>query len=204
MFITFEGIDGCGKTTQACRIADYLKSRLGEGAVLLTQEPGGWPQGEKIREMLLTGHLEHVLSELFLFLIDRCEHLSQVVLPALKEGRVVLCDRYTDSTLAYQAWGRGLPRAQIEALFDWCAFPRPDLTFWFALSPAVAAERLKRRGGTDRIESADDVFLDRVVAGYEALWREDSARIRRIDASRDEEHLFASLRLIVTETVETR
>lgn len=202
MFITLEGIDGCGKSTQVRRIADYLEKQLGPHGFVVTKEPGDWSQGDTLRKMLLEGELTHRLSELFLFLVDRCEHLEEVILPALARGQVVLCDRYVDSTRAYQIWGRGLPRQSVEGLFDWCSFPAPDLTLWLDISPDLAVERMRSRGPSDRMESSGTSFLRRVAAGYETLWREEPQRICRLDASLSEGDLFLRLLPFLQKAVE--
>ena len=106
MFITLEGIDGCGKSTQARLLCEALSAR---GTVVQTREPGGWEGGAELRSMVLGGSLKHPWSELFLFLLDRAEHAARVITPALEAGRHVVCERYHDSTLAYQVWGRGMP-----------------------------------------------------------------------------------------------
>ncbi len=117
VFLTLEGIDGCGKTTQARILVGNLASRFGDDAVLWTKEPGGWTGGEKIRDLLLKHGMQHPLSELFLFLADRCEHIREVVAPALEAGKIVVCERYTDSTLAYQSWGRKIPSKRSRSCF---------------------------------------------------------------------------------------
>lgn len=204
MLITFEGIDGCGKTTQLLRVARRRELYRNDEAPLTTREPGDWSEGEAIRALLLQGKLEHAWSELFLFLVDRCEHVTQTLRPALEGGRVVLCDRYIDSTLAYQVWGRGLPLDAVETLFAWCAFPLPDLTIWLDLSPAKASERLLSRGCPDRIEGADGGFLDRVAVGYETLWKKAPGRIRRVDASCDEDGVASQVWELIAEAVAYR
>ena len=198
MLITLEGIDGCGKTTQASLIREYLNSRLGEGQVIWTRQPGDWAEGAALRQMLLHTELEHPLSELHLFLVDRCENVKTRIKPALDRGQVVLCERYCDSTLAYQAWGRGLSRGRIEALFDWCAYPVPDLTFWFDLPVEQAWDRLTKRGqGRDRIENGSLSFLERIREGYAVLAGQAGERIVPIDASLAEKTVFLRVRNVL-------
>lgn len=185
MFITIEGIDGSGKSTQAERIFSTLEGSFGYSKVLWTREPGDWTGGDQLRQLLLHSNLAHPLSELFLFLVDRCEHVATKILPALNQGKIVLCERYTDSTIAYQSWGRGLPRERLENLFIWSGFPVPDLTLWLDISPELAITRMKDRGNMDRIESNGIEFLERVREGYLALMQSSAGRIKRVDASGD-------------------
>mgnify|MGYP003587668228 CR=1 FL=1 len=191
MFITLEGIDGCGKSTQAALLVEGLRRRFcpappPEGmSVLWTKEPGGWTGGDSIRSLILEGNLLHPLSELFLFLADRCEHVRQVVGPALEQGRIVVCERYTDSTLAYQSWGRGIPPEKVERLFQWCAFPVPDVTFWIDVPPEKALRRLRKRGHPDRLEAEGAEFLERVRSGFSSLALGSGGRILTIDGDRD-------------------
>ncbi|MBL3538607.1 dTMP kinase [Aminivibrio sp.] len=185
IFLTLEGIDGCGKTTQARILAGNLASRLGNEAVLWTKEPGGWAGGEMIRALLLQQGMQHPLSELFLFLADRCEHIKEVIAPALDAGKIVVCERFTDSTLAYQSWGRKISLEKIEDLFRWCAFPVPDLTFWIDLPPGKACHRVSRRGGLDRMEEKGKIFLENVRNGFLFLSEREPERIIRLDGDKD-------------------
>ena len=123
MFITFEGIDGCGKSTQARLLFELLNK---EGGAVLTREPGGWEGGGTLRDIVLSGDLRHPWSELFLFMLDRTEHAARVIGPAISEGRHVVCERYHDSTLAYQVWGRGMPFEPLRDMAKLAALPEPD------------------------------------------------------------------------------
>jgi dTMP kinase len=203
-FITFEGIDGSGKSTQAKLAAEFFAHALGENRVLWTREPGDWKGGKHIRELLLHGDLLHCHAELYLFLADRCEHVRQVIEPALTRGCLVLCERYCDSTLAYQAWGRGLSRAWIESLFSMSGFPNPNLTLWIDVPVEKAWERLIERGSVDRIESEALTFLHSVRKGYAALAKEDPRRIVRIDGTRAPHLVFADVRTFLKKILKER
>lgn len=195
MFITLEGIDGCGKTIQARMLYEGLVSRFGEDSVLWTKEPGGWPGGEKLREFLLEGAPRHPLTESFIFIADRCEHVEKVIKPALEAGRIIICERYSDSTLAYQSWGRGIPLEKLEELLRWCAFPVPDRTLLLDLSPEKAYDRLSRRGGLDRLEEEGIHFLEKVREGYQFLARRDAGRIVVLDGDRPAETVAEEIAL---------
>ncbi len=189
-FITFEGIDGSGKSTQARMVYRHLKDS--GRSVILTKEPGDWSEGGKIRDILLNGKLTHDKTELFLFLADRCEHLSQVVIPALARGDIVLCDRYTDSTVAYQCFGRGLDVATINRLFEWCDFPKPDMTLWLSLSLEKSRARMEARGASDRIELDADL-MSRVSDGFQALALQFPRRIVEVDGGEEADRVFLSV-----------
>ena len=143
--ISFEGIDGCGKSTQASLLAQQLEARCGKDAVLLTHEPGGWSGGEVVRNLLLHAKTMSSLGELFLFAADRCEHVREVIRPALARGVVVLCDRFLDSSLAYQGAGRGLGVETVLAANELAMEGlSPDLTLLFVVREEIAQQRLAR------------------------------------------------------------
>lgn len=190
-FITIEGIDGCGKSTQSGRLAAWLGAWLGRG-VLRTFEPGGWGGGA-LRSLILGGDVPDDRTELLLFLADRSGHLASVVAPALSEGRIVLCERYSDSTLAYQVWGRGLPERWVASLIDSCNFITPDLTILLDIDPGTAACRLGRRGEADRIEAAGGAFMARVAEGYRELARRAPERFVAVDAAGTEDEVAARI-----------
>ena len=179
--ITLEGIDSCGKTTQA----GLLKRRLGDEAIphLLIREPGGTPVGEKLRFLLL--QKEHSLTndtEILLYMAARAELVAAVIRPALEKGLVVICDRYFDSTVAYQGYGGGGDRAWIGALNEKVTGGlQPHLTFLFDLSVEEALRR--RGGGGDRIEERDLTYHRRVRRGYLAIAEEQPHRFSLIDAT---------------------
>ncbi len=166
MFITFEGIDGCGKSTQARLLFELLDK---EGGAVLTREPGGWEGGGVLRGLVLDGGLRHPWSEFFLFMLDRTEHAARVIGPAIAEGRHVICERYHDSTLAYQIWGRGMPFAPLCEMARLAALPVPDLTFFFKISPETALSRVGKRGEPDSFEREGLSFMRKVDEGYCAL-----------------------------------
>lgn len=185
-FITFEGVDGAGKSTNLEAAAAHLRA-LGED-VLVTREPGGTPLAEAIRRLLLTPTDEPLdaRAELLLMFAARAQHLEQVIRPALAAGQWVLCDRFTDATYAYQGEGRGLPPAWIAALVE---IVHPDLqpgaTLFYDLPAAAAAARQAvREGALDRIEQENAAFFRRVRAGYLARAAAEPERFRVIDAGR--------------------
>jgi dTMP kinase len=198
LFITFEGLDGCGKSTQMELLASGLGA-LGY-VVLMTREPGGTPLGEAVRDILLDP-LQFGMSaraEALLYAAARAHLVEQVVRPALDDGQIVLCDRYIDSSLAYQGYGRGLGTDNIIGINAWatdCLFP--DLTLFLDLDDAVRSTRLA--AVPDRLEAEDEAFHQRVAEGYRALLIEHRHRIRRVDASGAAEEVQQRVRDAVEE-----
>ncbi len=186
MFITLEGGEGAGKSTQARRLVAALDA-AGHPA-LLTREPGGAPGAEVLRGLLLSGEHDWSLpAEIHLHFAARAEHLARTVQPALAAGKVVVCDRFADSTMAYQGFGLGADRALIAALTQ--LLPRrPDLTLVMQVLPAVAAARLAVRGApSDRYEALDAAFHARVAAGFMAIAAAEPDRCVVLDANGTEE-----------------
>ncbi|MDR3214548.1 MAG: dTMP kinase [Azoarcus sp.] len=191
-FITFEGIDGAGKSTQIARLADALRARGLE--VLRTREPGGTELGEKLRDLLLDMAM-HVDTEAMLMFAARREHLAAVIEPALAAGAWVLSDRFTDATYAYQVGGHGLAAARCDALEAW-VHPgfSPDLTFLFDLPSAVAAARVAATGADpDRFERERRDFFERVRAAYLERARREPGRFRVLDATRPPDGIAADV-----------
>jgi dTMP kinase len=188
-FITLEGIDGAGKSTQLEAAATALRTR-GLDPVI-TREPGGTPLGERLRELVLTQPMTPDTETLLVF-AARAEHLAQVIRPALAAGRWVLCDRFTDATYAYQAGGRGVAAARVAALEAW-VHPdlQPDLTLLFDVPPDVAAQRLARARAADRFEAEDVAFFAAVRAQY--LARAAAPRFRVFDGTQPAEVLRAQV-----------
>jgi dTMP kinase len=182
-FITLEGIEGCGKTTQAALLADaFREARL---AVTATREPGGTRLAERLRRLVLDAEAEGFApeGELFLYLAARCDHVARRIAPALAEGRWVICDRYTDATLAYQGYGRELDVERVRRLLDWAGGPRPDLTLLFDVPVETGLERAGRRGATNRLDREGDAFHHRVRDGYLALAKAEPERIVVLDGT---------------------
>lgn len=181
LFITFEGADGCGKTTQIELLNKYL---LKKGfKTLVTREPGAKGLGEKLREILL--NYDGVVSpncESFLFLADRAQHVDCVIKPALKDGVIVLCDRHTDSTVAYQGYGRQLDIEQIKKLNEVAVNGlKPDLTIVFDIDIETSMQRVGKT--KDRMESAGTDFFNRVRNGYLAIAKEEPNRVKVINSA---------------------
>src|SRR5271170_1116148 len=194
-FITFEGLDGCGKSTQMAKLAEVLTA---QGLpVVVTREPGGTPTGEKIRQLLLDTNTSSLapLAELALMFAARAQHIAQVIQPALAEGRVVLCDRFTDSTEAYQGGGRKLGSEAVLALHRiLCGSLQPELTILMDSDVAVSVDRARRRnrsqsakGGRgksdeNRFEQESRAFFGRVRHAYLAIAKREPARVALVDA----------------------
>jgi dTMP kinase len=185
LFITFEGADGAGKSTQV----ELLRAALADRSPLVVREPGGTPLGERVREVLLHGEPVSAEAEMLLFMAARAELLERLVRPALDAGRIVIADRYHDSTLAYQGGGRG-----IETWWP-TDFPHPDRTFLLRLSsPETGFERMRGAGRrADRLESAGPEFHRRVVEEYDRLAATDPSRWVVLDATRPAEEVHAGV-----------
>ncbi len=185
-FISFEGIDGSGKSTQVRRLTDHLRG-LGHD-VLATREPGGSPGAEAIRALLLTGETDRWSpeTEILLFTAARRDHLERTIAPALDAGRVVITDRFADSTRVYQGATRGDLRATVDRLHDLMIGRDPDMTFIIDMDPAVALQRgLARRSGEDRFEDFGLPFQETLRHGFLALAHANPARCLLIDGNRD-------------------
>ena len=190
-FITFEGIDGAGKSTHIEPLAERL--RASDLTVVCTREPGGTLLAEQLRALVLTEGMDGVVETLLVFAARR-DHLDRVVVPALERGDVVLCDRFTDATFAYQGFGRGQDLGMLRSLEQWVhGGLQPDLTLWFDVDPIVAARRRAGARPADRFESEDVAFFERVRDGYRARMTEAPGRFVRIDASADREDVAAQL-----------
>jgi dTMP kinase len=195
-FISFEGIDGAGKSTHIERVAALF--RQAGRAVVLTREPGGTPLSEKLRELVLHEPMD-ALTEALLMFAARREHLVQVIEPALARGDVVLCDRFSDATFAYQGGGRGFDwqvLLQLERMVQ--ATPegllcQPELTVWFDLDPQIAAERLASARVPDKFESQPTAFFAAVRAGYARRQTDMPERFARIDAAQTREAVGADV-----------
>ena len=184
-FITFEGIDGAGKSTHIAAVAERLQ---GAGAnVVSTREPGGTPLAERLRELVLHASMD-TLTECLLVFAARRDHLQQVIEPALERGDTVLCDRFTDATFAYQGGGGGADVQQLLQLEAWVQRTRdgvrqPDLTIWFDLPPVLAAQRRAQARAADRFELQDVDYFERVRAAYAVRAAAAPQRFARIDAA---------------------
>nr|WP_251026289.1 dTMP kinase [Exiguobacterium sp. J17977] len=184
MFITVEGPDGSGKTTQLQLLVRSLTEKGYE--VVVTREPGGTKVGNSIREVLLSPEHDEMTPrvEMMLYAASRAQNIDQVIRPALKRGAIVVCDRFVDASIAYQGYGLQYDLDQILSLNEWATVGiKPDLTFLFDLTPDQASRRMKDRGQLDRIESRDESFHQRVYDGFKKLLEQHPDRMVRIDAN---------------------
>jgi dTMP kinase len=198
-FITFEGIDGAGKSSQIAAAVALIESR--GIPVVQTREPGGTPLGEKLRELLLHESM-HLETEAMLMFAARREHLAALIEPSLAAGKWVVSDRFTDATYAYQVGGRGLDEVRFSALENWVhPHLQPDLTLIFDLDPAVAARRLAGTGNApDRFEREKADFFERVRNAYLRRAAADPCRVKVIDASQTPDEIRKELQEILLES----
>ncbi len=202
LFITFEGPDGSGKTTLTTRLADYLTNN--NKKVLLTREPGGIGISEKIREIILDPVNDKMddRTEALLYAASRRQHLVEKVLPAVNEGKIVLCDRFVDSSLAYQGYARGIG---IEEVLNINLFAidnhMPDLTIFIDVDPMIGLSRVGTRGAKDRLELAGNDFHNRVYEGYKKVISMYPDRIKVIDGNRTIDEVFESVVEVIEKVI---
>ena len=195
LFISFEGIDGAGKSTHIQGLADLFRQQGRE--VTLTREPGGTPLAEALREMVLHQAMDPLTEALLIFAARR-DHLHQVIEPALARGDVVLCDRFTDATFAYQGHGRGFDLQILNQLEQWVqgraeGLRQPDLTIWFSLDTLIAAQRLADARVPDRFESQPQAFFSAVHQGYAERAKAMPQRFVTLDASQTRHQVWQQL-----------
>ncbi len=198
IFISLEGIEGCGKSTQAVLLAKALK-RAGY-RVKLTREPGGTPLGNAVRRILLNSTRYNILplSELLLYLVSRHQHIEEVIKKELKKKSIVISDRFSDSSIAYQGYARGLGGSFVAKLNKFVTSGlQPDLTFILDCPARIGMERVLSKRKPDRIEKEDIEFHERVRRGYIKIARENSKRIIIIDATQKEEEIAKTILSIV-------
>lgn len=200
LFISFEGTEGSGKSTQIIRLAEFLRAQ--DRAVRLLREPGGTPIGEEVRHTLKHSAVNEAMTaeaELLLMNASRAQLVGEIIRPALAAGEVVLCDRFYDSTTAYQGYGRGLDLKMVKAMIDFAVGPtRPDLTFLLHIPLDVSEARRQSRQADgapqrDRIEQADRRFFERVEEGYKAIAAAEPKRVRLVDATQSVEAVGAAI-----------
>lgn len=197
-FITLEGIEGVGKSTQAAMLADWLENKGIE--VVRSREPGGTPTAERIRALLKDVSVGEMSAEaeLLLMFAARAEHAGALLRPALEAGRWVVCDRFVDASHAYQGHARGLGEQRVTTLADWLVPDlRPDLTLWLDMPLEAALERAGKRGSRDRFERESVGFFRRVQAGYEACAKRDPHRFQRVAAEGSPEAVQTRCRELV-------
>lgn len=208
IFITFEGIEGSGKSTQIVLLANYLMAH--KRSVTLTREPGGTAIGDQVRKILLDPANSALVprAELLLYAAGRAQHLEELIRPELKAGKVVLCDRFSDATLAYQGYGRGLDLETIRALDRIVTGGmRPDLTILLDIDAAAGLSRARGRNssrgleGEARFENEELAFHERVRQGYRDLARREPDRFRLVDASAKPDEVQNRIRKIVDEAL---
>jgi len=205
LFISFEGIDGAGKSTHIEAVAQAFEAQ--GRAVIRTREPGGTPLAERLRELVLNAPMDALTESLLVFAARR-DHIAQVIAPALAQGRVVLCDRFSDATFAYQGGGRGFDWQLLQTLEQWVqqqgapctALLQPDLTLWFDLPASVAAARLATARVPDKFEAQPQAFFEAVASGYARRLAEQPQRFARVDADQPLQAVRAQVLAALRET----
>ncbi len=196
-FITFEGIDGAGKSSHIEAAAQWLRDHGHE--VVVTREPGGTELAEKLRDLVLSSPMDALTESLLVFAARR-DHLQRCIEPALAVGQMVLCDRFTDASFAYQGGGRGLELDVLARLESWVQQGRqPDLTVWFDLEARLAARRRTAVRNPDRFEVQDAAFFERVRQGYCARMQAAPARFKRVDASGSQQSVWLQVQRALAE-----
>ncbi|HEX9028427.1 MAG TPA: dTMP kinase [Anaerolineales bacterium] len=205
MFITFEGSEGCGKTTQVAGLSTWLCQQ--GYPVLVTREPGGTPIGDQIREVLFSMRNTDMepRAEILLFQASRAQLVSRVILPHLQQGGIVLSDRYADSTLAYQGYGYQLDLAPLRALIDFATGGlKPDLTLLLDLDVEVGLKRRSKAGDINRLDAYQVEFYQRVRSGYHQMVEDDPQRWAVIDAAQPAEQVQTAVRQVVLDRLKAR
>lgn len=200
VFITLEGVEGAGKSTLMAYAAEYFSEKGRE--VIQTREPGGTKTGEQIRAILLDSDNETLTdnTELLLMFAARMQHIDEVIKPALSSGKIVICDRFTDATYAYQGAGRGLDTTRIEALEKWVQQGlKPDITLLFDLDIETGLRRANQRSDADRFEQEEISFFERIRSCYLKRAKEEPKRFRIIDASQSFENVKLQIQTILEE-----
>lgn len=195
LFITFEGIEGCGKTTQAKRLYEWLKKNGYD--CIFTKEPGATNIGKKIRNILLDNGNTTMskICELFLYLADRTEHVEKMIKPALEEDKIVISDRFSDSTIAYQSGGRNIPKEVVRDMNNIASCGIiPDITIVIDLGTEMGLARVEKK---DRIEIESGDFHKRVRAGYLSIARENPDRVKIVDGTKSIEEIEEKVRKVV-------
>lgn len=186
LFISIEGTDGAGKSTQIELLKKYFIEKGRD--VIVTREPGGTPIGEKIREIILDNNnseMSHI-TEAMLYAASRAQHVNEKIKPALMQGKIIICDRFIDSSIAYQSAARGISREVIEDINKYAIDGiMPDITLYFDITPKEGIKRKKNMHDLDRIEKEKEDFHKKVYEGYQLLVKMYPERIKRIDASKD-------------------
>ena len=199
VFITFEGIEGVGKTTQVQKAFDLLSTKHPE-KVILTREPGGTRTGETIRNVILQGNADKIdgITEMLLVFAARRQHIQDVINPSLADGRIILCDRFTDATFAYQGGGRGVDEKLITWLQDTVQGAlRPDLTLLLDAPPEVGLARIRERSEPDRFEAETISFFQRVRHKYLDIAEKNPDRVHVIDATREVDEVAREIRTVL-------
>lgn len=203
LFITFEGVEGAGKTTLIESVSSHLNSQ--ELPVLKTREPGGTELGENIRSILLSKSEEgiSIRSELALFLASRAQHVEKIIEPALAEKKIVLCDRFNDSSIAYQGAARGLGIEEVTSISSFFShYLQPDLTFYLDLDPAIGFSRISSK--RDRIESESLDFHHKIREAFLEIGRKEPDRIKILDASKQQEEVFQQAMPYIKEVMQEK
>lgn len=204
-FLTFEGIDGSGKSTQLRLLAEHL--RFSGADVIETREPGGTPLGRRLREAFLeTEEAVTPMAELLSFAADRAQHVEFLIRPALADGRIVISDRFADATFAYQGAGRGFAEEDVKKVIELATGGlKPDLTLFFDISVELAIDRMRDRDNSDskrnRMDQETAEFYARVRESYLGIGRRDPERFRHVDASGNIEEIHAEVKRIVSEVI---